>query len=507
MPSAKRPAKSQAELESLATSEPATAESPNGAPLPAEPAEPGELDDGPDEADLPTSSTPERRVVPSKIGVVLAAILTGSILFLGGFTLGAHVAATPGTPASEETRFQAFWDTYDLINSSYAGSPKPTKDQLVRAAIDGMMKALNDPFSYYENPDAFQQSLLDVSGQQIGVGVELQVQPTDTAPAGTDCNASDTKIGSLCELAIVKPIPGSPASKAGILAGDVLSAIDGVSLNGLTIDAATAKIKGKKGTPVKLTLLRGGSTVQIAVVRDLFDIPVVDTATYANNQVQYISLTKVEEAGYQQFDAAVADALKAGRKYFIIDLRGNGGGYVQDAIKLASEFIGSGPVVYQQTASGNTAETDALPGGRATASSIRVAILTDGGTASAAEILAGALQARGRAVLVGETTYGKGVVQEWLPLPNGAGGIHLTVARWLTPNHVWIQHKGLAPDIAASPQGARAGTDPVLDAALEYFGFQTPTTSPSPAPSGSPAPSPAPSLSPTPTLSPAPSAS
>jgi carboxyl-terminal processing protease len=447
--------------------------------------------------DLPRSAA---GFAPSRIGIILAAVLTGSILFLGGYTLGAHVATTPGTPASEENRFAPFWDVYDLINSSFAGSPRPSRDQLVRAAIDGMMKSLKDPYSYYENPDDFANSLLNVGGQQIGVGVVVQLQTAQGAPSGTDCTSSGVKIGNGCELAVVKPIPGSPAIKAGIQAGDVIAAIDGASVDGLSVDDAVARIKGKRGSTATLTVMRGGARLEIAVVRDLFDTPVVDTKTYANGAVEYISLTKVEGPGYKQFDGALAAALEKGRKNVIIDLRGNGGGYVQDAVKLVSEFIGSGPIVYQRGASGQTSETSALPGGRATDDSIRVVVLTDQGTASAAEIVAGALQARGRAVLVGDRTYGKGVVQEWLQLPNNAGGIHLTVADWFTPNHVWIQGKGLQPDIPVSTEGARAGTDPVLDAALVYLGFAAESGAlASPSPSVSPSPSASPSLVPSPT--------
>lgn len=449
--------------------------------------------------------------VPSRIGMILVAILTCSVLFLGGYTLGAHVAATPGTPASEEARFAPFWDVYNLINSSFAGATKPTQDQLVRGAIKGMMETLNDPYSYYESPEAFQSSLLNVGGQQIGVGILFQLQPVDATGEPMDC----PKIGDGCELAVVKPIEGSPAARAGIKPGDVIDAVDGVSLDGLTADQATAKIKGSKGSTVHLTLDRAGAKVQLDIVRDVFDEPVVDTTTLANGAVQYVKLTKIEGAGYTQFDQALADALAAGRRIFIVDLRGNRGGYVQDAVKLASEFLGSGPVVYQQNADGKQIELDARPGGRATDSSIRVLVLVDKDTASAAEIFAGALQARGRALLVGDRTYGKGVVQEWLPLPNNAGGIHLTIASWLTPNKVWIQGKGLQPDVSVSSDGTRAGTDPVLDAALMRLGYpaQSASTSPSPGASASPAPSTSPNGSPSPspipslTPSPVPSAS
>ena len=269
----------------------------------------------------------------------------------------------------------------------------------------------------------------------------------------------------------------------------MIVSVGGTSLDGLTIDQATALIKGPNDTSVTLGLLRGSTTIQRSVVRTIYNQCEVASKTLANGAVDYISVSGINDPAASQFDLALKNALAAGQRNFILDLRGNGGGYVPDAVKIASEFIPSGTILYQQDASGNQTEIAANPGGRATDPSIKLVVLVDGNTASAAEILAGALQARGRAPLIGTKTYGKGVVQEWLPLPNNDGGIHLTVARWLTPDKVWIQGKGLTPDVAATTAGARAGTDPVLDAGLVALGYPPETTaSPSPAPSGSPAP-------------------
>jgi hypothetical protein len=144
----------------------------------------------PDAAATPEPATPEpatpdaaprprRRTVPSRLGLILVAILAGSGLFVGGFSLGAHVATTPGTPTDEETRFGPFWDVYQLIQNNFAGATKPTKDQLVQGAIKGMMEALNDQWSYYQGPTDFQNSLLNVGGQAEGIGVQVQLQPVD----------------------------------------------------------------------------------------------------------------------------------------------------------------------------------------------------------------------------------------------------------------------------------------------------------------------------------------
>ena len=434
------------------------------------------------ESAAPAVSAGSRRrrvLAPSRISLILVAILGGSALFVGGYSLGAHVATTPGTPADEETLFGPFWDVYSLIQNDYAGSPKPSQVQLVEAAIKGMLASLNDPWSYYQGPTDYQSSELSVAGQSEGIGVQVQLQPID--PAST---ASCSAIGNGCELAVVQPIPGSPAAAAGIEAGDVIVSVGGKSLDGLTIDAATALIRGPQNTTVTIGVLRGTVTTQFSIVRKVYNLQEVTTKTLANGAVAYFDVVGINDNAASQFDAALATALAAGRRNVIIDLRGNPGGYVSDAVKIASEFLSSGAIAYQEDAAGKITEIQATSGGRATSPSIHVVVLVDGNTASAAEILAGALQARGRAELIGARTYGKGVVQEWLPLSNDFGGIHLTIARWLTPNKVWIQGKGLVPDVPIDSTNSRAGTDPVLDAGLAQLGFPPEsTTSAGPSPS------------------------
>ncbi len=440
------------------------------------------------------SGSRARGVAPSRVSLILVAILTGGALFMGGFTLGAHVATTPGTPADQEARFGPFWDVYSLIQNKYAGSPKPSQDQLVQAAINGMMQSLNDPWSYYQGPADFANSLLDVGGQAVGIGVQVQLQPVDP-----NTTPSCTAIGGGCELAIVLPIPGSPAEAAGIQPGDVIASVDGKPLDGMTIDQATALIKGAKGTPVTLGIDRNGTSIQVKIVRNVYNRPEVTSRTLANGAVAYIDVNGVNDPAWSQFHDALAKAIAAGRKNIILDLRGNLGGYVQDAVHITSQFIGSGVVVYQQDSSGTQQEITADPNGLATDASFHVVALVDGNTASAAEIIAGALQSQARAKLIGAKTYGKGVVQEWLPLSNNFGGIHLTVARWLTPDKVWIQGKGLLPDIPVNSDGARAGTDPVLDAGLQQLGFPPESgASASPPPGGGSSPSSSPSPSPSP---------
>src|ERR1035437_305345 len=169
------------------------------------------------ESESRKASGGRRSAAPSRVSLILVAIMAGSALFMGGFSLGAHVATTPGTPADQETRFGPFWDVYSLIQSDYAGSPKPSQDQLVQAAIKGMIESLNDQWSYYQAPTDFQNSLLGVGGQAQGIGVQVQLQPVDASSTAT-CST----IGNGCETAIVQPNTGSPADAAGLKAGDVI---------------------------------------------------------------------------------------------------------------------------------------------------------------------------------------------------------------------------------------------------------------------------------------------
>jgi carboxyl-terminal processing protease len=164
--------------------------------------------------------------------------------------------------------------------------------------------------------------------------------------------------------------------------------------------------------------------------------------------------------------------VERGQRALIVDLRGNPGGYVTAARDIASQFLADGPIFWQEYADGSLTETVALPGGAATDPSIKVVALIDGGSASASEIVAGALHDRGRATLVGTTTFGKGTVQQWTQLEDDHGGFRLTTAKWLTPDKAWIHGTGIVPDVVVDPAAASPGEDPVIDAALEVLGVQ-----------------------------------
>jgi carboxyl-terminal processing protease len=409
---------------------------------------------------------PRRRSSALLVAVAIVAVLAGSALFVSGWSLGRQSALTPGTPADEVDAFQPFWDTYRAVTERYAGGDVDRK-ALIEGAIKGMIGALDDPYSLYLTSDEFKDSLRSISGEFEGIGATIGT--VDAAGATSTC----TTLTPDCRLVVVAPIPGSPAEAAGLLAGDIIEAIDGERLEGLTVDAARDRVRGAKDTAVTLLVVReGGTPFDLEIVRAVIITPEVETENLAQGAVGYIRLSGFSDHAATQFDAAVGAAVERGQRALIVDLRGNPGGYVTAARDIASQFLADGPIFWQEYADGSLTETVALPGGAATDPSIKVVALIDGGSASASEIVAGALRDRGRATLVGTTTFGKGTVQQWTQLEDDHGGFRLTTAKWLTPDKAWIHGTGIVPDVVVDPAAASPGVDPVIDAALEVLGVQ-----------------------------------
>lgn len=410
---------------------------------------------------------PRRRGIggsPLLVAVALVAVLAGSALFVSGFTLGRQAAATPGTPASEADEFQAFWDAYRTITDRYAGGDVDRK-ALIEGAIKGMIEALEDPYSSYLSSEEYRRSLQGISGEFEGIGAEIGT----VDPGGR--SASCATLGPDCRLVIVAPIEGSPAQEAGLRPGDIVTAADSRTLDGLTVSEARDRIRGPRDTEVVLTIIRdGGAPFDVRVVRDVIVQREVIERDLAGGTVGYVRLTGFSDHASDEFADAIAEDVDAGRTKLIVDLRGNPGGFVTAAREVASQFLGSGTIYWNEDAAGRHTESVAEPGGAATDEDIEVVVLIDRGSASASEIVAGALKDRGRATLVGETTFGKGTVQQWTQLGDDHGGFRLTVARWLTPNRTWIHGTGIAPDVEVTEQPATPDDDPVLDRALELLG-------------------------------------
>lgn len=439
-----QPAEAAAVPEGPATPEgPGPESAPGVGPVPAVPARSG------------------RRGGVAIIALSLVAVLAGGTLFLSGWTLGRQTAMTPGTPTDEAQLFQPFWDTYRAVTDRYAGGAVDRK-ALVEGALKGMIGALDDPYSMYLTSAEFKQSLQGISGEFEGIGATIGTADAKGTTSGC------TTIGPDCRMVIVAPIKDAPADKAGLLAGDVVTKIDGTALDGMTLDEARSKVRGPKGTTVVLTVERAGAAPQdIEIVRAVIVTPEVESRDLANGSVGYIRLSGFSDHAAAEFDRVIAEDVKAGQTKLIVDLRGNPGGFVTAARDIASQFLADGTIFWEEAADGSLVETVAKPGGSAVDPGIKVVLLVDGGSASASEIVAGALHDRKRAILVGVRTFGKGTVQQWTQLEGDSGGFRLTIAKWLTPDKTWIHGKGIDPDVVVDTQPARPGDDPVLDAGLK----------------------------------------
>lgn len=446
----------------------------------------------------PVAAPPERRRGWAfTASLVLVTVMGGAALFMSGYTVGRDTGLSAPGEASEAEAWKPFWSAYTFIRDRYPLEPIE-RQTLIEGAIRGMVEAVGDPYSSYLSPEDFETTLNDISGTFEGIGAEIGA--VDDAGNAADC----ATFGPGCHLVIIAPIAGSPAEAAGLRPGDVIATVDGTTLDGLTPDEARDRVRGAAGTEVTLHVLRyeapipaptaepgaspagspagspaPGATLAPRELLEEFDVTIVrakiqrrdvTSRELAGGTVGYVSLAGFSSESAKQLEDAIRAHLDNGITKIVFDLRGNPGGFVTDAEAVASEFLADGPIYFQEEADGTQKQVDASAGGIATDPSIEVVVLIDRGSASASELVAGALQDRGRATLVGETTFGKGTVQQWLPLDK-LGGVKLTVSKWLTPDKHWIHRVGITPDIAVTiPADNPAGSDPVLDRAIEVLG-------------------------------------
>jgi carboxyl-terminal processing protease len=389
------------------------------------------------------------------VALFLVAVLAGSALFAAGFTLGLQQSLTPGTGESEQELFSPFWEAYRKVTSEYVGAYDPKA--LVEGAIQGMFGALGDPYSSYMTSDEYRQSLQGIEGSFEGIGATM----TSALADGTAC----TTLGDGCELVVENVLPGSPAELGGVLPGDRLEAVDDRSVAGSSLEEVVDWVRGPQGTDVRLSLRRDGQPVELTLTREVIERSAVEASTLADGRVGLVRVDGFSSGAADDLRTALEGQLAAGAEGFVLDLRDDPGGYVDAALEVASQFVADGPIYWDEYADGTTIPHDALDGGVATDPGIPVVVLVNGGTASASEIVAGALADTGRATLVGETTFGKGTVQQWHLLSGDAGGFRLSVAKWLTPDKTWIHGVGITPDVVIQP-GTQDGADAQLDRGL-----------------------------------------
>ena len=391
--------------------------------------------------------------------VVSLVLLTGS--FSGGFLVG-HFAQLPsnavasvsapadtssGTPANLQTLFQPFWETWTLVHKEYVDQPVDDT-KLMRGAISGMLASLGDQHTSYMDPQEYQQANSSLAGSYEGIGAYV-----DTT----------TKY-----LTVISPIPGSPAESAGLRSGDAIIAIDGKSMTGVNPEVVRQQVLGPAGSVVTLTIQRGTQApFDVKITRANIDIKSAD-GKMLDNGIAYVQITTFGDKTTQELKDTLTTLMANHPKGLILDLRNNGGGYLQTAVEVASQFLPKDKVVlYEQDGTGKRQTYTTLGNGLAT--DIPMVVLINEGTASASEILSGALQDYGRAKLVGVVSYGKGSVQIWTPLDNNQGAVRITIAKWFTPNDRTIDKIGLTPDVYVpmTESDYTNKLDPQLDAAIK----------------------------------------
>jgi carboxyl-terminal processing protease len=281
-------------------------------------------------------------------------------------------------------------------------------------------------------------------------------------------------------------MPGSPAERAGLLPGDQVIAIDGEDMTGIAAEVARTKVLGPANSVVHLTIFREGEEkpLEFDVTREKITMK-SSSGKMLENDIAYIQVTTFGEKTTPELLAALKELMAQNPKGIILDLRNNGGGYLQTAVEVTSQFMGDGVVLYEEYGDKTRTTYDVLPDGMATDTKIPMVVLINEGSASASEIVAGALQDSGRAKLVGATSYGKGSVQNWIPLSGENGAVRITIAKWLTPNGNTIHKIGLTPDVTAerTEEDYKANLDPQLDKAVETLqailnGTPLPTSAP-----------------------------
>lgn len=314
-----------------------------------------------------------------------------------------------------------------------------TDDSLIEAGIRGMVDfGLGDPNTNYFDPLLFQEFTDSNNGQVQGIG--SLVNTVNLENEEEPCQV----VSATCELIIVSPLPGSPSEAVGLQPDDTLISVDGELIDGLTLNEVVAAVRGPAGSEVGLAFERDGEPFEVTIVRAAIEIPIVE-AEMVTDDIGYIRLLQFTFGSAEPFREELAALVDAGAQSIILDLQSNPGGSLDDSVAIASEFLTDGIVVRTESPS-RSIDYDVRPGGVATDPNIRVFVLINGGSASASEVVAGALSDQGRAILVGQNSFGKNTVQQNFPLENG-GALKITIARWVTPNGVDFDQIGLDPDV------------------------------------------------------------
>lgn len=357
--------------------------------------------------------------------------------------------------------FSDFWKAWNLIDEKYPNASSVSSQDRVYGAISGLVGSLNDPYSVFFDPDEAKIFQGDITGNFSGVGMEVGIKD---------------KV-----LTVIAPLKDTPADKAGIKSGDKILKIDKADTSDMSIDKAISLIRGDKGTAVTLTILSEGDseTHDVKIVRDTITTPTLDTEQRSDG-IFVIRLYSFSADSASLFRQAMQKFIASKSDKLILDLRGNPGGYLDAAVDISSWFLDKGQVVVTEDYGNNQkANVYRSKGYNPFGDSLKFVILINGGSASASEIVSGAMQDHGKAKLVGTQSYGKGSVQEVIDLTPDTL-LKVTVARWLTPNGTSISLKGLTPDypVNITKDDVTKQKDPQMDKAVELLNNWTPIAPP-----------------------------
>lgn len=402
-----------------------------------------------------------RRVKPLVTGIVALIVIGASFSFGAwfGYEKRPEVervmkvigkTAPPEAETAREVDFSPFWKAWRVLEEKHVDEEPIDRQALVWGAIEGMVRSLGDPYTVFFPPKDYEDFQTEIKGEFSGIGAEIGVRKD--------------------VLTVIAPIKDSPADKAGLKAGDKILKIDDTFSTDLSLDQAVHKIRGERGTKVTLTIARNGEDKPrtVEIVRDVIKIPIITAEHKKEDGVFIIRLASFSEKSSREFADAVRKFLRSGSSKLVLDLRNNPGGFFSSAVEIASWFLPEGEVVAQEVY--REGEPDIYRSrGFGGLENIKTVILVDKGSASASEILAGALQEHGKAILIGEKTFGKGSVQQLEGITSDTS-LKITIAKWLTPKGKSISKEGLTPDIEVKiPEDNEPGKDPQLDKAIEYL--------------------------------------
>jgi carboxyl-terminal processing protease len=353
-------------------------------------------------------------------------------------------------PKDREELFSTFWEAWDILHENYVDQPLDD-EALMRGAIDGMMSSLGDPHTTYMDPEQFRRANAPLEGEYEGIGAYVDITGE--------------------YLKIISPMPDSPAENAGLKPEDIIVAVDGEDMTGVDGNLVLRRILGPAGTDVTLTIQRSNQTetFDVTITRAKIIMPSAD-GEMLEDGIAYVRVYTYGDKTMQELRSTLNTLMAQKPTGMILDLRNNGGGYLPTAIEVTSQFVkGNQVVMYEEFGDGSRQTFNSKNGGLAT--NIPLVVLVNGGSASAAEITAGAIQDLGRAELVGTTTFGKGSVQRWAALRDDQGAVRVTIARWYTPNDRQIHEIGLEPDhiVELTEEDTEAELDPQLDKAIELL--------------------------------------